>query len=66
MTETVTHIHQDSKYKVVIERGAVKGVIGYKVEANGDELEGVLLDAQTLKTRAEAMTVNELTERKGE
>lgn len=43
-------IHQsiNGKYRVVFERSAVKGVDGFKVEANGDEINNVLADAEGL------------------
>ena len=51
--QTVTHIKQNGRYKVVFERSATKGVIGYKVESNGDDLDETLLDAVNLKQLAE-------------
>jgi hypothetical protein len=43
-------IHQiiNGKYRVVFERSAVKGVDGFKVEANGDTIDAVLADAEGL------------------
>mgnify|MGYP001576387826 CR=1 FL=1 len=43
-------IHQtiNGKYRVVFERSAVKGIDGFKVEANGDDITQVIKDAQAL------------------
>ncbi len=47
--ETVTHINQGQKYRIVIERAAsTKGEDGFKVEANGDEISLVTLDVRSL------------------
>ncbi len=48
----VTHIQENQRYKVQYERGATKGVTGYKVEANGDVLEKVVQDAVSLRKAA--------------
>ena len=50
-----TKIYQvNGKYRIVIERAAsTKGVLGYKVEANGDSLLDVVGDIDQLKTDAE-------------
>ena len=49
MEETkVIHQTINGKYRVVFERSAVKGIDGFKVEANGDEIEQVEKDAQIL------------------
>ncbi len=60
MTEentTVTHITQNGRYRMVIERAAsTKRVDGFKVEANGDTMQDVMNDAQQLYEAAEAMT----------
>lgn len=50
--EMVIHQTINSRYRVVFEQSAVKGVLGYKVEANGDNLEETMLDAARLQTRA--------------
>ena len=57
-TATVTYITQHGRYRVVIMRAAStsKGVLGYKVEANGDTLDVVVRDAMSLKGAAENMT----------
>ena len=54
--ETVTHIVQNGKYKVVLERSAVKGVDGFKVEANGDDLHSIEVEAQKLYDYAVVLT----------
>ncbi len=43
-------IHQtiNGRYRVVFERSAVKGIDGFKVEANGDDIEIVKKDALDL------------------
>jgi hypothetical protein len=49
MEETkVTHITINGQYKVQYEQGATKGVLGFKVEANGDDLAKTEHDAQVL------------------
>ena len=49
MEETnVTHQTINGKYRVVFERSAVKGIDGFKVEANGDNIESVTKDATAL------------------
>jgi hypothetical protein len=44
----VTHQTINGKYRVVYERSAVKGIDGFKVEANGDTIDSVLVDAEEL------------------
>ena len=57
MSEKVEHITINGKYRIVIERAAsTKGVDGFKVEANGDEIDLVRSDAQTLYLYAQGMT----------
>jgi len=51
--QTIIHEHIDQKYRMVIERSATKGVLGYKVEANGDLLTGVIEQVKVLKDAAE-------------
>ncbi len=46
--QVVTHINQNQRYRIVIERAAVKGIDGFKVEANGDDLSMVETDAKRL------------------
>ena len=60
--ETVTHIHQNSKYRIVIERSAVKGIDGFKVEANNDDIDAVKWDVANLLTAAKELTEEELKE----
>ncbi len=64
MAEIVTHINQGQKYRVVIERAAsTKGVLGYKVEANGDDIKIILEDIEILKVGIEdtaGITVSEV------
>jgi len=57
MPSTVTHITQNTRYRVVLERSATKGIIGYKVEANSDNLIEVIKDAEQLKAGAEKLAV---------
>ena len=44
----VIHTTVNGKYRVVFERSAVKGIDGFKVEANGDDIEAVRKDANDL------------------
>ena len=44
----VKHITINGKYKIQFEQSATKGVIGFKVEANGDELNAVEVDAAAM------------------
>jgi len=55
VTET-RHITINGKYKVQFERSAVKGVIGFKVEANGDDYNTTLDEAVALMKSAENNT----------
>lgn len=58
MTESseVKYYQVNGKYRIVIERAAsTKGTLGYKVEANGDDLTLVGADASILKTTAEGI-----------
>ncbi len=59
--QIVEHYQIHQRYKIQYERSAVKGVDGYKVEANGDDLKAVLWDAETLKGQAEIATAPKLT-----
>ncbi len=55
--ETVTHINQNQRYRIVIERAAsTKGIDGFKVEANGDDLLQVLADVHLLYSGAKDKT----------
>mgnify|MGYP001558680117 CR=1 FL=1 len=55
LEETTIH-HVNGKFRIVFERSAVKGVDGFKVEANGDQLDLVKLDAETLYQYAQKIT----------
>ena len=54
--QTVTHITQNGRFQLEIERAAVKGVDGFKVRANSDSWQQVVNEAQALYEAAEAMT----------
>jgi len=58
MAEEIKHYQVNGKYRVVFERSAVKGIDGFKVEANGDDTASVLNDAQTLYGYAKDITVS--------
>jgi len=52
--QTVTHQTINGKYRMVIERAAsTKGVLGYKVETNGDNLDEVICDIKTAMNEVE-------------
>ena len=49
MAEQVIHTTLNSRYRIVFEQAAsTKGVIGFKVEANGDDFEDVSAQAEAL------------------
>lgn len=52
----VMHKTVNGKYRMVIERSAVKGIDGFKVEANDDCMADVLEQAQYLYDRAKELT----------
>ena len=55
--QTVNHIQVGTKYRIVIERAAsTKGVDGFKVEANGDDIQQVETDITRLYDSAQAIT----------
>ena len=57
MAEEIRHYQVNQRYRVVIERAAsTKGVDGFKVEANGDELDIVEQDAKILFNWAAELT----------
>ncbi len=57
MSEEVKHIQVNQRYRIVIERAAsTKGVDGFKVEANGDDMTLVEADALILYNKVKAMT----------
>lgn len=48
-TQQVIHSTINGKYRVVIEQAAsTKGVLGYKIEANGDDMTSVMDDITKL------------------
>lgn len=54
MDSMVTNVNLNSRYRMTFERAAsANKVVGYKVEANGDVLADVVLDARKLQTHAE-------------
>jgi len=60
---TVTHIQQNGKYRMQIERSATKGIDGFKVEANGDDMAQVKAEALALYEDAKAITYTEPVEK---
>ena len=56
MAEETKIYHVNGKYQVVFERSAVKGIDGFKVEANGDDIEAVGKDANDLYCYAQKET----------
>ncbi len=55
--EEVKHYQINGKYRIMFERAAsTKGVDGFKVEANGDDIELVKIDAQILYQEAQGIT----------
>ena len=55
--QKVEHYQINQKYRIKIERAAsTKGVLGYTVEANGDNIAEVLLQIGMLKDHVENMT----------
>lgn len=56
MADEVRHYQVNGRYRVQYERSAVKGVDGFKVEANGDDIEQTAKDAQDLYMRAQGIT----------
>ena len=56
MSEEVKHIQVNGKYRMQIERSATKGIDGFKVEANGDDMMLVEADALILYNKVKAMT----------
>jgi hypothetical protein len=55
--QEVRHITEQGRYKMVIEQSAVKGVLGYKVEVNGDNMTDVIDDIQILLKSATGLTM---------
>lgn len=60
MAEEVIHSTINGKYRVVFERSAVKGVDGFKVEANGDDYIQTMGDAQSLYNEADRFTATKV------
>jgi len=57
--ETVTHITQNGKYRIVFEQAAsTKGVVGFKCEVNGDDLNGVQTEAEIMLVWAKGKAPN--------
>ena len=56
---TVTHIQQNGKYRMQIERSATKGIDGFKVEVNGDDIATVRAEVEGLYTDAKHITYTE-------
>jgi hypothetical protein len=53
----IKHYQVNGKYRIKIERAAsTKGVLGYTVEANGDNIDDVWNDVFTLKSNVEKIT----------
>jgi len=64
-TQEVRHYQVEQKYRVVVERAAsTKGVLGYKIEANGDNLAMVLADIITIKNEVETIAPVPVTDKK--
>lgn len=49
MPEEVKHYQVGTRYRAVIERSATKGILGYKIEANGDDMALVMSEITVLK-----------------
>ena len=59
MTDEVKHYQINGRYRMVIERAAsTKGVDGFKIEANGDDIELVRIDASMLYDKAKDLTAH--------
>jgi len=57
--QEVTHITQNGKYRIVIERAAsTKGIDGFKVEANGDDMSNLEMDIRLLYGKAKDLTTS--------
>ena len=48
----VIHVSEDSKYRVSFEQSATKGIIGFKVEAHGDDKDVTMAEATILLEEA--------------
>jgi len=56
--QEVKHYQINQRYKIQFEVGATKGVTGWKVEADGDALDALKIDALVLKGFAEQQTLS--------
>ena len=54
--QTVIHQTVNGKYRIVFEQSAVKGVIGFKVEVNGDLIDIVKAESEELLKWAQSKT----------
>jgi len=54
MVEEIRHYQIEQRYRVVFEQAAVKGTLGFKVEANGDDMSLVQTEAERLLEYAKA------------
>ena len=59
MSEEVKHIQVNGKYRMHIERSATKGIDGFKVEVNGDDIATVRAAVEGLYTDAKHITYTE-------
>lgn len=60
--EEIRNYQVDRKYRVTFEKAAgVKTGDGFKVEANGDDMQMVITQAQALYEQAKALTKPEVT-----
>ena len=60
-TQEVKHIQVNGRYRVVIERiGSAKGIVGIKVESNGDGKKEALDDAIDIFNEAKSRIPNEI------
>ncbi len=66
-TQEVKHYQVEQRYRIKIERAAsTKGTLGYTVEANGDDIAQVEMDAKYLKQQAEQIAGAPVAEAKKE
>ena len=63
MIEEIRHTIENGKYKMIIERAAsTKGIDGFKVEVNGDDLTVVKTEILLLYSEAKELTKNGVTQ----
>ncbi len=55
--QTIIHITQNGKYHISVERGAVKGTLGYKVSVNSDNFFECVAEVTNLKLAVEKIAV---------